>query len=411
MRCATSWRPETMTDLERDLSTRLHHRSEEVVPGQDFPDRIRARVEGHRHRRRLLLGVVPVVACLAIGISTLLAFVLPGSPNPSLSLAARGPGRSSVARSPHSSKEPQTSSAQANSPAFGVVQVAGIHVDFANGQISVPPGSVFTSIGCPDSGAPVTVELGNVGVPQTDPICFQPTGATKVSLTSVQSNASTIGLHRTSVHGVTVFLRSGSATPTEVNELVPSLGLNLQADGPLASQVAGTLSPSPRVRVLAGGRSPRVPPSWRRITDGGLRVSVPSRWPLRHVADWGSSCETPMPWEPPIGDVSSAVTLDAGKMPPTVVCPDLAVSLDQPVSAPDDGLIIDPGPDGPLSGVTSFGTCQSMAKLRVCPVQSDFDGQLVLRVREPGGATVAVIIGLGGNRQTARTILRSLRPA
>ena len=62
---------------------------------------------------------------------------------------------------------------------------------------------------------------------------------------------------------------------------MPSLGVEAQASGPLASRVLGTFTRSPRAVALAGGRAPGVPRSWHRVTFGGVSVAVPAIWPVR----------------------------------------------------------------------------------------------------------------------------------
>jgi hypothetical protein len=115
--------------------------------------------------------------------------------------------------------------------------------------------------------------------------------------------------------------------------------------------------------------------------------------------------------QPPLGVVTGPnVTLDAGTRTAAEACPDLA-GLARPVESPVDGVVVDPGPMGPLAHVTSYGRCRSIAGLHVCPGQADQYAVLVLRVRLPSGAHVAVEIGLAGDGQTARTIFYSLRPA
>ena len=239
---------------------------------------------------------------------------------------------------------------------------------------------------------------------------FEPVDVNTVTLESLPPGVSTSGRKSATVNGIKVFEAAGTG-PMAVDALVPSLGVEVQANGPLATKILGTLSRSARAVALAGGRAPRVPRSWRRITDGGLRVRVPAAWPVHHVTDWGSACQPPS--ELTVSSSSQpSVTLDEGKEPPPVPCP-LAIDADQPIPTPVNGLTIDPGPDGPLSGATSFGPCKSIHGLQVCPARGELEqnGGLVLRVRTPSGATVAVVIGLAGKGKTARTILYSLRPA
>ena len=67
-----------MDEIERELSTRLHRRSEEVTATDDFAARIRRRVERRRRHRRVLLGAVPT-ACVVVGAVTFAAVEVAGT--------------------------------------------------------------------------------------------------------------------------------------------------------------------------------------------------------------------------------------------------------------------------------------------------------------------------------------------
>ncbi len=420
-----------MDELERDLAAILRRGSEEVAPADDFPARIRARVERRQRHRRLLIGAVPTV-CLLIGALTLVVVVGPVRRTPTSSSASPvAPAPRATSNSPTtvpSSRRqsvvpsPPASAAAAAPPVLGPDQAAGAWtpVDVNDGQVLVPPGAVISSTGCPDPGAPATVFLGTGSQPPG--VVFhcpnEPTDVTTVLLELMPSGSSTSGLQSTTVNGIKVFEVIGMGGLAAVDDLVPSLGVEMRANGPLASRILRTLSRSPRAVALAQGRAPRVPRSWRRISFGGLRASVPAQWPVRDLDDWGSACDTAPPWELALPDASQpSVTLDEGRAPPPEPCPALASPAiafgpDQPIPRLVSGLFIDPGPNGPLSGVTSYGACKSIGGLQVCVAHGQqYQGDdLVLRVRNPGGATVAVVIGLAGNGLTARTILHSLRP-
>jgi hypothetical protein len=417
-----------MDDLERDLATRLHRRSEEVAPGEDLPARIRAHVDRHQRRRRLMQGAVPTL-CLLIGAVTFVAVVGHGSgTRTSSSAAPSAPSAGSVAGAPSTTRpSPAPTSGSSNGatsagpaftqgPAFGVSPTTSgwVPVDYGNVQVSVPAGAVIGSNGCSNSRAPVTVHLGRqpAGVFNCP---FEPVGVTTVTLESLPAGTSTSGLAAHTVNGIKEFSRV-LGNPDEITELVPSLGVEVQASGPLASRVVGTLTRSPRAVALAGGRAPRVPRSWHRVTFGGLSVAVPVTWPVQHATDEATSCERQAPWE--LGGVTGAggrpvVILYAGQslIPPLCPVADPA-EVDQLVEAATDGLVIDPGPIGPLSGATSYGPCISVAGLRICSANEPGQyGELVLRVHTKGGKKVAVVLGDAASGKTARTILYSLRPA
>jgi hypothetical protein len=417
-----------MDDLERDLATQLRRRSEEVTPGEDLPARIRAQVGRHQRRRRLMQTAVPTLGVL-IGAVTLVAVVGHGGGTRSSSSAApsaapsAGPShrqapsttRLSPAPSNGSSKGAPSAGPSVNTQApasgFRSTTATWVPINFGDVQVSVPSGAVIGSSGCPDPTATVTIHLGRqpagvFGCP------FEPVGVTTLTLESLPTGRSTSGLAAHTVNGVKVFSNFGS--PAAAQELVPSLGVEVQASGPLASRVLGTLTRSPRAVALAGGGTPRAPRSWRRVTFGGLSAAVPSNWTVEHVTDEDASCEPQPPGEPGgvMGDESRpTVILDTGQgpLPP---CPAILAEPDQPVEQASDGLVIDPGPIGPLSGVTSYSRCISVDRLRICPTNDAGQyGELVLGVHTRSGKKVAVVIGDGMSGETARTILYSLRPA
>jgi hypothetical protein len=415
-----------MDDLERDLAMQLHRRSEEMAPGEDLPARIRAHVDRHQRRRRLMQGAVPTL-CLLIGAVTFVAVVGHGrgtrpssSAAPSAGSVERAPSTTGPSPAPSGSSNGATSAGPAfvQGPASGVAPMTSgwVPVDYGNIQVSVPPGAVIGFNRCPDPSVPVTVHLGrqSAGVLNCP---LELAGGTTVTLESLPAGTSTSGLAAHTVNGIEEFSNFGSRPTAQV--LVPSLGAEAQANGPLASRVLGTLIRSPRAVALAGGRAPLVPRSWHRVTFGGLSVAVPATWPVQHATDEGDSCDGQSPWE--LGGVIGAgsrpvVILDAGQVPLPPSCPAplpaVAAELDQPVEPAAGVLVIDPGPIGPLSGVTSYGPCISVAGLRICPANDPGQyGELILRVHTTGGKKVAVVIGNAVSGETARTILRSLRSA
>lgn len=73
-------------------------------------------------------------------------------------------------------------------------------------------------------------------------------------------------------------------------------------------------------------------------------------------------------------------------------------------------LLIDPGPDGPLSSSTTYASCVKVSGLFVCSATSDPYGVLAAAVHIPGQPRpVAIEIGLAGDGLTVRSILCSLR--
>jgi hypothetical protein len=413
-----------MDDLERKLAAQLHRRSEQVTPGDDVPGRIRERVHRRQRQRRVLLGAAPT-ACLLIAALAFVAVGGSGGGNRSSSSAASTSAPTDNPPSLHRSPAPANGSTRppvAGGPAFAaqspvasgtMAQAGWVPIDDGNVQISVPPGAVISTGACPSPGAPVTVHLSPppAGVFNCP---FEPVGVTTVTIEPLPAGTSTAGLSSSRVHGVTVFPNFGS--PGSGAELVPSLGAEVQASGPEASAILGTLTTSPRTVALSGGHAPPVPGSWRRVTFGGLSVAVPTSWPVQHAPVVGTPCALEPVWESRtvIGsDGRPAVILDTGPTsPPQEHCAALApapLGDNQAVVQPSAGLVINPG--GLASG-TSYGRCRTVAGLRVCPARDpQHYGELVLGVRLPDGKTDTVVIGLTGNGQTARTILNSMRPA
>jgi hypothetical protein len=402
-------------DLERAVTEQLRQGSESIVPSADAPDRIRRRVFRRQRRRRAALASVPA-ACLLIALAVFVSVGHPGRggspsspvagatgssllPGPTAVTGPGGPGPHSAAGGGDAPLSPGPANSSATPGGW-------VPVDLADARISVPPGAVESSAGCPDPHASVTVFLRNQAAPPGISPCLYTAATTStVTLSVLPRGAPTTGLPSSTVHGITVFQKDGS-------DLVPALGVEVSVFGPYGAQVLGTLTRSPRAVALRGGRAPRVPAAWRQISFGGLHLAAPRAWPVRHVVTWGPICHILPPWQAPGLDAPQpSVTLDAGNVQPMVACPALALASAQPVEAPTDGVVVDRGPVGPLGDGPVYGPCRSIHGLRTC-VDQDFPyGQLVMRVMLPNRRKVALAVGLGDTGQTARTILASLRPA
>ena len=205
---------------------------------------------------------------------------------------------------------------------------------------------------------------------------------------------------RSSLNGVTVYW--GSADDV----VAPSLQVEVNGYGPLAGRVIRTLSPSPQAVALAPGPAPAIPSPWHRFTFGGLSVAVPSDWPVQHTSSLGGCGLRYRTLAPP-----SAVVFDTGTLNTALEsCPGgpAEIPLGQEIAA--NGVVIDPGPYGPLQGNDSFGRCLHINDITACPTNTDVYGVLVLAMHLPSRAQpVAVEIGLAGNGIVARTILHSMR--
>lgn len=421
-----------MDDFEREVADRLWRHAEDVVPADDVPALIRERVARRQRHRRVLLAAVPV-ACLLVVTAAFAAVAglgtAPSTRSASPAATSTHPHAAASAPSllPATSTTTPPFAPSAGGP-LGASSGAGgqtgdgapatpappsgwLPVDLAGARLFVPPGSVVTSVGCPDRDAPVTVFLRGRNTPPDVVFCpFEPATVTTVTLELLPSGATTSGLSAVPVNGITTY-RNGGGPGSVGAVLVPSLGVEVASNGPDSGQVLATLSRSPRTVVLARGHGPRVPRGWRRATFGGLRLAVPGAWSVRSATPWSPPCQVLPPWEVP-GLVGSQpeLTLDAGAAEPPVACPAIALAPTQPVRPPVDGVVVDPGPNGPLSPSATYGSCRSIHGLRACVDQDYPYGVLVLRVVEPSGKAVAVALGLGGSGRTARTVLFSLRP-
>jgi hypothetical protein len=185
---------------------------------------------------------------------------------------------------------------------------------------------------------------------------------------------------------------------------VPSLDASVDATGPLASKVLHTMTYSPRAVALAGGVSLAVPRSWHRVSFGGLSAAVPRSWSIERQAIWPLGCS-------PINlNLSEqGVLLSAGTSELAPHCPALVGGV-MAIPVYHDGLVIDPGPYGPIPAGASLDSCMHVHRLRVCPTTTDLYSVLVLSVHVAGASRpVGVEIGLVGSGVTARAILDSLR--
>ena len=172
-----------------------------------------------------------------------------------------------------------------------------------------------------------------------------------------------------------------------------------------------TLTRSPRSVALAKGPVPSVPSSWRSVTFGGIRLSVPARWLVEKESLFFLTC-----FSGPAEGYSlshASVVLDSDVRVGVEGCV-AAPSSAQPVRSPSNGLRIDTGPA--FLSVQTFrfasGKCLDLHGLTACPATSPEYSILVLRVTVPGRTKpVFVSIGLAESGVIARTILYSLRPA
>jgi hypothetical protein len=277
-------------------------------------------------------------------------------------------------------------------------------VAYGEAQLSVPRNWVVGLYECDPMPNGGTVWLDNP--PASTPACPSENKSSEVFILSGSASHPSRG---SSVNGITVYWTSADAY------VVPSLEVEISAKGPLARRVLRTLSRSPEAVVLASGPPPMVPPSWHRVSYGGLSLAVPSDWPETNETRWssgGCSLATPPEYEDAVLFVSGTSMTGAER------CPALQEPSVSEVQ-PGDGVVVDPGPYGPLRVNSDFGKCLFINGLPACPSATNHLGVLVLSVRVPGGPVpqgvelhrVVVEIGLAGNGMVARTILDSMRTA
>jgi hypothetical protein len=314
---------------------------------------------------------------------------------------ACGQGTTRVARAPASSTPP--SAATSPTPTVAVDRSATpggwVPITFGDVQVSVPVRWDVVDDRCPVPTG--TVYLG----PAPTMFCQNETTQTNVVYLGTISSASFPIVSPGMINNIPV---EWVDPPDDTAMQIPSLNAAVSAVGPLAAEVVRTVTYSPRAVALAAGRFPATPRSWRRVTFGGVSAAVPANWPITRRNDWPLDC---VPTDLSLS--GRGVLLSAGTEELASSCPDFSY---ESISAPTDGLVIDPGPDGPVPAQAALGSCSPIHTLRVCPTTSDRYNVLVLSVDLPvhlagKNRAVAVEIGLAASGLTARTILGSLRVA
>ena len=170
----------------------------------------------------------------------------------------------------------------------------------------------------------------------------------------------------------------------------------------VAGFVIGVRVESSSPRLITPTRPAPVPRSWKQVNFGGLGMYVPGSWPVVSERVWGDCATAGQPLFR-----ASSVVLDTGTEFLAYHCPAITSKSSIP---PEYGLVVDPGPYGPISGSTEFDKCQRINDLSVCPTSTDYGGLLIVAAHLPGVARpVAVEIGLAGNGRVAHMVLDSMR--
>ncbi len=208
--------------------------------------------------RRRMLGFL--IACVAA-----IAAACGGS---SKSGQATGSASGHVAPLPNTSLTPQ---------GWSPVSLGAIQISVPSDWFVEDPGFVCGG----DVQGMVFVNL----TPKLSPIagCIAPN---VIEMGTASSRALTLAtFHQTVINSIQVSegtIGSGSSA----TRVVRALGIEIQAQGPLATQILATITHSPLSVVLRSSVN-SVPADWRRVAFGGLRFSVPRSWTIREWTSWG----------------------------------------------------------------------------------------------------------------------------
>lgn len=231
-----------------------------------------------------------------------------------------------------------------------------------------------------------------------------PLSPTVIEMTTVSGALS--NSHRTTVNSIPATegtVRSGSVS----TDVVRVLGMQIDARGPLGSQVERTITYSP-LSVVLNRSVTSVPPGWSPMIFGGIRFSVPSQWRVERGTGW-PGCPGIIPAD--VLELSTANEIYAGscEVPPETA----GYVAANPSMFLGSGPLIDPTPTN--------AKCISRSGLHICidgapsPSGGFTPGQelnvLIAQVTLPGQTTVDQIeIGLTGRGITPLEIFDSMKP-
>jgi hypothetical protein len=278
-------------------------------------------------------------------------------------------------------------------------------VAYDNAQISVPSdwglarqqecstsaGEVFTGVQFPVQGCPVSGGTADEASIAPAPMP-RPAEAKQVV-----------------VNGITAWLLLTSAGSRTLYVLdAPSLGVEVDAIGPLAEKVVHTLTYSPLSYVVGStGAGAGAPRTWRAVTFGGIRFSVPSTWRDTTTAIWGAECGPPIYVSPDQVVLSSARRLLAG------VCTNFA-GPNASSAEYGTGVLVGAGPKATVwVGKAVVGPCLELSGLRSCVATSSEETDvLTLSIQVPGRTYPVVFeLSLGRSGIPALEILDSIQAA
>ncbi|HLX78184.1 MAG TPA: hypothetical protein VKR27_04810 [Acidimicrobiales bacterium] len=182
--------------------------------------------------------------------------------------------------------------------------------------------------------------------------------------------------------------------------LVPALGIELMASGPLAQRVIDSLAPSIRRVVLQDRSRVSIPTSWRSVTFSGLRIKVPPAWHVsRSTLAFG--CE-----QTDIAFSATSVVLDTDSNAEAIPCPYIP-----PPRLGSDGIQVDAGSAAAPNILPKHARRLVLNGLEMLLDNEYPFSVLVFDVLLPGRSMpIEVRIGLG-TANSAAAVLRSMRAA
>lgn len=376
-----------LTELEREVKAMLSARAEQA----ERPAALVEKVESllwRKRRRRMMVSAALSGPALVIAIILPLALLPARSP---ITAPRQGPGPATsppggtaipvvdTAATPAGWAPVAFGDAQVSVPASWLLESIGTscgpHIQgmaFVNQQIEI---QAFRAMGC--QLAPNVVSIG----PAPRGPAPRPGPATRV------------------VNGIPVTV--ATARPQTTRYLLPELGVQVTARGPLARRVLATLTRSPLSVALATGPTSPAPRTWRWYNFGGVGFAAPASWP--------KLTSTPYLCWPFIQPRSVALltTRNTG-----VSCPappgtagwaagQLGIELDSGQAAASQDVQIEPA------------LCLRLHGLRACISQQPGSlGWLTLSAFPPGASSPTIVrIGLAGSGVVSREILDSIGPA
>ena len=158
--------------------------------------------------------------------------------------------------------------------------------------------------------------------------------------------------YRNTVNPITVLERDVQSATDDYAVTVRALGTEVDARGPLASQVVKTLTHSPRSVVLHSSVQ-SAPQGWRHVTFGGIRFAVPGQWTVDRENTWGGC---PGNIAAGLLLLSTATTVSAPSCPgPILTAGYLSAS---------QGMVLGSGPR--VERPPTNASCRTRHTLRIC---------------------------------------------